>query len=466
MQSISKNMTQTLQQQWAQCQTILADNLTSSVYQMWFAPIVPLQFADGVLVLQVKSSFVAEYIEENYISLLSSVIYRVFGQGTCLEYRVLIDSASGAGTMLPSSAANGSYQNPAQAVLPQTPNTNPFDSQLSSLYTFDTFVSGEPNKLARTAGLAIAKQPGFTAFNPLFIYGGSGVGKTHLANAIGNQIRVYYPQARVLYVSANTFKLQFQDARNANRIPDFLNFYQSVDVLIVDDIQYFAGLKGTQDTFFHIFNYLQQSRKQLIFTSDKAPVELKDVDDRLLTRFKYGLTAEIARPDYQLRRDIFLSKMHRDGIELSEEVVDFIAQNVRDSVRDLEGVLASLVAHSTFTNAEIDLKLAEKVVSRLVTVQEKQTSVSDVMKAVSEHFNIPEKAIVAQNRSREIAQARHVAIYLSRMLTDSSLNEIGLQMGRRTHATMLHSITMIREQMEYDAPLRQHIAQIRNVLGR
>ena len=457
-------MTQTLQQQWAQCLTILSDNLTSSAYQTWFAPIVPLQFVDGRLVLQVKSQFVAEYIEENYISLLSAAIYRVFGQNTHLEYRVLIDSTSGAGTMVPSSGTNGMAN--IAPNFPTQASNNSFDPQLSDLYTFDTFVAGEPNKLARTAGLAIAKQPGYTAFNPLFIYGGSGVGKTHLANAIGNQVRVYYPQARVLYVSANTFKLQFQDAALNNRIPDFLNFYQSVDVLIVDDIQYFAGLNKTQDTFFHIFNYLQQSRKQLIFTSDKAPVQLKDVDDRVLTRFKYGLTAEIARPDYQLRRNIFLSKMHRDGIELSDEVVDFVAQNVRDSIRDLEGVLASLVAHSTFTNKEIDLALAEQVVSRLVPMQEKQTTISEVLNAVSEHFNLPEKAIVAQNRSREIAQARHVAIYLCRMLTDCSLNEIGARMGRRTHATMLHSITMIREQMEYDAPLRQHIAQIRSVLGK
>ena len=275
--------TQSLNEQWAQCQTILADNLTSSAYQTWFAPIVPLQFENGIMVLQVKSQFVAEYIEENYIPLLSSAIIRVFGQGTRLEYRVLIDSTSGAGTMLPSVGT----VNPQPVINTPRPVSN-FDTPLNSFYTFDSFVSGEPNKLARTAGIAIAKQPGSTAFNPLFIYGGSGVGKTHLANAIGNQTRVLNPQARVLYVSANTFKLQYQDAALNNRIPDFLNFYQSVDVLIVDDIQYFAGLKGTQDTFFHIFNYLQQSRKQLILTSDRPPIELKDIEQRLLTRFKWG----------------------------------------------------------------------------------------------------------------------------------------------------------------------------------
>ena len=455
-------MTATLQQQWAQCQTILADNLTQSAYQTWFAPIVPLQFKEGVLILQVKSQFVAEYIEENYISLLSAAILRVFGQGTNLEYRVLIDSTTGVGTNVPSTNVKSANAMP-WPIQPETVK-NSFDPQLNNLYTFDSFVAGEPNKLARTAGLAIAKQPGSTAFNPLFIYGGSGVGKTHLANAIGNQARVLNPRARVLYVSANTFKLQYQDARNANRIPDFLNFYQSVDVLIMDDIQYFAGLKGTQDTFFHIFNYLQQSRKQLILTSDRPPIELKDIEERLLTRFKWGLAAEIQRPDYTLRRNILLSKMHRDGIELGEEVVDFIAQNVRDSVRDLEGILASLLAHSTLTDREIDVALAEQVVSHIVAIQPHQTTVDDVLEAVAKYYNLPERALSSQNRSREISHARHVAAYLCKQLTENSLSEIGYRLGRRTHATVLHSIALIREHMEFDPVLRQHLAQIESSL--
>ena len=453
-------MTQTIQQKWAQCQTILADNLTTSAYQTWFAPIVPLQYAEGVLVLQVKSQFVAEYIEENYIPLLSSAILRVFGAGTRLEYRVLIDSTSGAGTMLPSAGAPAKSQWTMSAPQ-QAANDLP---KLNELYTFDSFIAGEPNKLARTAGLAIAKQPGYTAFNPLFIYGGSGVGKTHLACAIGHQVQALHPQARVLYVSANTFKLQFQDARKENRIPDFLNFYQSVDVLIVDDIQYFAGLKGTQDTFFHIFNYLQQSRKQLILTCDRPPVQLRDIEERLLTRFKWGLSAEIAHPDYQLRKDILLSKMRRDGIVLSDEIVDFIAMNVRESVRDLEGILASLLAHSTLTDKEIDLALTEQVVSHVVTLQPQTTTVADVMAAVSKFYNVPEKALLAQNRSKDIMLARHVAAYLSKKLTNSSLTEIGLRMGKRTHATILHSVAYVRELMEEDAILRQNIAQLQTTL--
>ena len=450
-------MQETLHTKWSDCQKILSDNLPSSAYQTWFAPIVPLQYENGVLVLQVKSQFVAEYIEENYIPLLSAAIIRVFGKGTCLEYRVLIDSVSGAATQVPSHGAPASTS--AQLNSMPRPVAN-FDTQLNSLYTFDSFVAGEPNKLARTAGVAIAKQPGYTAFNPLFIYGGSGVGQTHLANAIGNQVRVLNPQARVLYVSANTFKLQYQDAALNNRIPDFLNFYQSVDVLIVDDIQYFAGLKGTQDTFFHIFNYLQQSRKQLILTSDRAPIELKEIEQRLLTRFKWGLSAEIKRPDFELRRNILLSKMRRDGITLSDNVVNFIANNVRDSVRDLEGILASLLAHSTLTDKEIDLALTEQVVSHIVAIQPKKTTIGDVLSAVSDFYEIPEKAILAQNRSKEIMQARHVAAYLCKELTESSLTEIGFKLGKRTHATILHSVETIKERMEFDPVLRQQIAQM------
>ena len=454
---------QVLQQQWAACQTILADNLTASVYRMWFAPIVPLQYENGVLVLQVKSQFVAEYIEENYIPLLSAAIYRVFGQGTKLEYRVLIDSTSGAGTMLPSAAQQTAGPQP---LFGQQAVANTFESQLNTQYTFDSFIAGEPNKLARTAGVAIAKQPGSTAFNPLFIYGGSGVGKTHLANAIGNQVRVLNPQARVLYVSANTFKLQYQEATKSNRIPDFLNFYQTIDVLIVDDIQYFAGLKGTQDTFFHIFNYLQQCRKQLILTCDRPPIELKDIEQRLLTRFKWGLSAEVKQPDYELRRNILLSKMRRDGIELSDEVVTFIAQNVRESVRDLEGVLASLLAHSTLTDREIDVKLAEQVVSHIVAIQPAAPTVNEVLTKVAQFYNLSVKLLTSQNRSREVTQARHVAFYLSKELTGSSLTEIGFKMGHRTHATALHSISLIKSQMEFDPVLRQQLAQIQTTVGK
>ena len=450
-----------LTQKWQQCQLLLHDNLTASAYQTWFAPIAPLRFENNVLTLQVNSEFVVEYIEENYISLLSSAIRRVFGNETRLEYRVVIDSVSGAGSTIPSPGSSQSKPVAADAVVREPREA--FDTQLNENYTFDTFIAGEPNKLARVAGLTIAKQPGNNAFNPLFIYGGSGVGKTHLANAIGNQVLANDASKRVLYVSANTFKLQYMAATQENRVPDFLNFYQQVDVLIVDDIQYFTS-KGTQDTFFHIFNYLQQSHKQLILTSDRSPLELKDIEDRLLTRFKWGLSAEILRPDYQLRRDILCSKLHRDGITLSDDIIDFIAANVQDSIRDLEGVSASLLAYSTLVNREIDMPLAESVLSRIVNIRPKELSMQEVIDAVASFFNVQDKTICSETRSREVMMARHLASYLGKKHTECSLSEIGSSLGGRTHATILHSVRLVEEQMEHDPVMRHRVAQLEAAL--
>lgn len=457
---------------WNQCRQLLADNLTQSAYQTWFAPIVPIDFQNGVLVLQVKSQFVVDYIEENYINLLSKVIFRVFGKGTRLEYRVLIDSASGAGSIIPSVGSKNEIakEDKPNGIFGAAPSdvrvAAAFDTQLNASYTFDSFVAGEPNKLARVAGLEIAKQPGFTAFNPLFIYGGSGVGKTHLANAIGNRVRLLHPDKKVLYVSANTFKVQYQSACRDNCVPDFLNFYQQVDMLIVDDIQYFAGLQGTQDTFFHIFNYLQQSHKQLILTSDRSPLQLRDIEDRLLTRFKWGLSAEITKPDFDLRKDILLNKTHTDGITMPEDVIDFIANNVRDNVRDLEGVLASLLAYSTLTDKDINIELAEQVVSRIVDIKPHVVPIADIVGTVSEHYNVTEKSIIGQARNKEVMIARHVAIYLCTLLTEHSFSEIGKYMGNRTHATMLHSVNHIKTQLPLDPVLRHQVAQLQAKLQR
>lgn len=451
-----------LVQKWNLCQTILADNLTPSAYQTWFAPLVPVSFDHNVLVLQVKSQFIVDYIEENYIPVLSHAIRRAFGNNTQLEYRVLIDANSGAGSNIPSTNKH------AEAVIaPATARETyeAFDTQLNPSYTFDTFIAGEPNKLARVAGITISKQPGHTAFNPLFIYGGSGVGKTHLANAIGNKIVELDPSKKVLYVAANTFKLQYMAATQENRVPDFLNFYQQVDVLIVDDIQYFTS-KGTQDTFFHIFNYLQQSHKQLILTSDRSPLQLREIEERLLTRFKWGLSAEIARPDFQLRKDILLYKLHRDGIVLDEEIINFIANNVHDSIRDLEGVIASLMAYSTLTDQQIDMKLTEQVVSRIVEVVPNVVTADEILETVSVCFNVQPKAICSTARSKEIVMARHAAMFLLKELTDKSLAEIGKIFAGRSHATVLHSINIMRDQLDIDPVLRHRVAQMKASLRR
>ena len=456
-------MKQDLNILWAECQQILRDNLSQSAYQTWFAPVLALQYENDVLVLQVKSQFVVEYIEENYLDLLSRVLRKVFGPQVQLEYRI---TYAGSTIDLPSEPLKESaVRHKRELAMAAQDTVNAWDSQLNTQYTFDNFIKGEPNKLARAAAIEIAKNPGKTIFNPLFLFGGSGVGKTHLAYAIGNEVCRLNPDARVLYVAANTFKLQFQDAVNRNQVPDFLMFYQSVDVLIVDDIQYFSDLKGTQDTFFQIFNYLQQSHKQLILTSDRSPMELRGIQDRLLSRFKWGLAAEITRPDYPLRKDILLYHVKKDGIKLDASIIEYVASNVTENVRDLEGVLASLLAYSTLTDSAIDMSLAEKVVSRLVELHPRSYPPADIITTVCQMMNLPERVITAKTRTKEAVRARNMVIYFIKKFTDSSLGDIGKHV-HRDHATVAHSLTSMENQLSYDAVLRQEVAAIERQLGR
>ncbi len=457
---------------WSDCLEILKDNLSASAYRTWFAPIVPLQYEDGVLVLQVSSGYMVEYIEENYIELLKKVIFRVCGVGTRLEYRVLIDSCSGAGSTIPSQGVAEAEQRQREIDYAEAPTAvlaaqaAAFDSQLNPNYTFLSFVGGDSNKLARAAGLTIAGNPGKTVFNPLFVYGGSGVGKTHLLNAIGNEVRKSFPEKRVLYVSSTTFQVQYMNAVANNHFNDFMNFYQTIDVLLVDDIQFWEGKKGTQDTFFSIFNHLHQIGKQLILSSDRSPLELKNIDERLITRFKWGLSAELKRPDFQLRKDILKASIYRNGIEIGEELVNYIAENVTENVRDLEGVLASLLAYSTLTNAQIDMQLTEEVVNRLIRTQRVDLTIERITNVVCDRFEVQEKMLYSKSRKKEIAQARQVAMYFAKKLTDKSLAEIGLNMGNRNHATVLHAIKMVNDQMSYDSVFRSTVRQIENTLVR
>ncbi len=447
---------------WAECQQILKDNLSQSAYQTWFASIEPIQWEDNMLVLQVRSQFIVDYIEDNYLDILSRVLRKVFGTQVQLEYRILM---AGSTIDVPSDSMKLSATKPMNVSQSIVEVEDEWDSHLNPQYTFDNFVKGEPNKLARAVAVEIAKNPGKTIFNPLFLYGGSGVGKTHLAYAIGNEVCRLDSSARVLYVAANTFKLQFQDAVNHNRVPDFLMFYQSVDVLIVDDIQYFADLKGTQDSFFQIFNHLQQSHKQLILTSDRSPLELRGVQDRLLSRFKWGLAAEITRPDYQLRHDILMYRIRKDGIKLSDDIITYIASHVTDNVRDLEGVLASLLAYSTLTDKPIDLDLTQTVVGRLVALKPQSFDTKDIITAVCQHLNVTEKVITARTRQREAVRARNIVMYLIKKYTDSSLTQIGAVV-HRDHATVAHSLGTMDDLMSYDVVLRQEVASIERTLRR
>jgi len=455
---------------WSKCLEVFKDNINEASFNTWFMPIVPLQYDNNVLVLQVPSQYFVEFIEEKYIDLLRKTLYRVLGEGTLLEYRVLIDKTSGQGTRIPS---EGNHPRPAAAPAGAAPRyVDPYqkqrlpeiDPQLNLKYNFNNLVEGKSNKLARTAGMSIANDPGKTIFNPLFVYGESGVGKTHLANAIGVLTKQLHPDKRVLYVSANTFLIQYTDAVRRNAANDFLNFYQTIDVLILEDIQEMMGKTGTQNTFFHLFNHLHQNGKQLIITSDRSPLVLAGMEQRLLTRFKWGLSAEIEKPDSELRKAILKNKIYRDGLEISDEVVDFIATHVTDNVRDLEGTLASLLAHSTLANMPIDMHLAERVVGRIVNIKPRATTVEQIRDLVCEHFSLSVDAISTRSRKREVVQARQIAMYLSKHHTKNSLSSIGDLIGQRDHATVLHACKIVTDLMEIDKSFRMSVKEIEQKL--
>lgn len=458
------------EQLWNRCLSIIKDNISEASYNTWFAPIVALKYEDNVFVLQVPSQFFVEYIEEKYIDLLRMTLYRVAGVGTRLEYRVLIDKSSGKGTQIPSEGNQAKPKPVATSnqngyVSPyHKPKLPEIDPQLNPSYNFNNLIEGNSNKLARTAGVSIANEPGKTIFNPLFVYGQSGVGKTHLANSIGVMTKQLHPEKRVLYVSANTFQIQYTDAVRSNTVNDFLNFYQTIDVLIVDDIQEFAGKTGTQNTFFHIFNHLHQTGKQLVLTSDRSPIVMVGLEQRLLTRFKWGLSAEIEKPDFDLRKSILQSKIYRDGLEISDDVVDFIAEHVIDNVRDLEGTLVSLLAHSTLANMPIDTVLAEKVISRIVSITPKTNTVEKIRDAVCDYFSLSVDAISTKSRKREVVQARQIAMYLSKQLTKNSLSSIGSAIGQRDHATVLHACKIVTDLMETDKNFRSSVQEIEQKL--
>ncbi len=457
---------------WSKCLEVIKDNLSDASFNTWFVPIVPLQYENNVLVLQVPSQFFVEYIEEKYIDLLRETIYRVAGPGTMLEYRVLIDQASGQGTRIPSEGNHPKPKavTPVEAAAPryvdpyQKQQLPDIDPQLNRKYNFNNLVEGKSNKLARTAGMSIASDPGKTIFNPLFVYGESGVGKTHLANAIGVMTKQLHPEKRVLYVSANTFQIQYTDAVRRNSGNDFLNFYQTIDVLILEDIHELVGKTGTQNTFFHLFNYLHQNGKQLVLTSDRSPLVLAGMEQRLLTRFKWGLSAEIEKPDYDLRKAILHDKIYRDGLEIPEEVVEYIAKHVTDNVRDLEGTLASLLAHSTLANMPLDLPLAEKVVGRMVNIRPRATTVEQIRDLVCDHFSLSVDAISTRSRKREVVQARQIAMYLSKHHTKNSLSSIGDLIGQRDHATVLHACKIVTDLMEIDKSFRLSVKEIEEKL--
>lgn len=449
---------------WEHCLAFIQDNIEAEPFKIWFTPIVPVSYKSDVLTIAVPTNFFYEFLEEHFADIIHASIVHVFGEDKTLMYEVTVDKENHGTTEIASNDANGikperiekGNQISKQDAAPQ----NDLDPRLNPNYSFNNFIEGMSNKLSRQIGLSVAEKPAHTTFNPLFIYGPSGVGKTHLVNAIGTQIKQRYPHLRVLYVSAHLFMVQYTESVRNNTFNDFMNFYQSIDVLIVDDMQELAGVTRTQNTFFHIFNHLHQTGKQLIMTADRSPVDMKGFEDRMLTRFKWGMLAELEKPTEELRKKILQVKIKKNGLDIPEDVVNYIAHAVNESVRDLEGIINSLMAYSVVFNSEIDMALAEKVVGRSVKFVKKEITIEDIIQQSCKAFNVSEEDIYSQSRKSNVSKARQVAMYLAQKHIKLSLTRIGTLIGHRNHATVLHSINLVNDQVEINKDFRAKVGEI------
>jgi chromosomal replication initiator protein len=455
---------------WDNCLQLIKANVTEQQFKTWFAPIVFENFSETTreLLVQVPSSYVYEYLEQYYVGLLSKVFARVIGPNVKLRYRIVTDKGHGFVQEMDSEQPaeierpqplKGGNKAPTtlDAVVPQ--QLNP---QLDPKKTFQNYIEGNSNKLPRTVGLSIAEHPGKTTFNPFFVYGPSGCGKTHLINAIGVKCKETYPQKRVLYVSARLFQVQFTDSVRHNTTNDFINFYQSIDVLIVDDIQEWMNSPKTLDTFFHIFNHLFRCGKQIILASDRPPVDLQGMKDRLLTRFACGLIAELEKPNVQLCVDILNAKCRRDGLQIPKEVILYIAETANGSVRDLEGVVNSLMAYSIVYNSSIDMKLAERVIKRAVKVDNNPLTIDDILEKVCGHFGVEQRHVFSKSRKREYVQVRQVSMYLAQKYTKMPAGRIGQLIGNRDHSTVIHSCNTIENRLKIDKAFSSELESIEN----
>ncbi len=462
---------------WGNCLNLIKDKLSQKDFNLWFQPIKPVSIKSNTITLEVPSAYFHEHLEENYIHLLGFALKKYIGKDVRLEYKVVVDNASkkvqaqyynSNNTNINNTTRNtannyGSYLNPFA--------TNNYklniDPQLNSEKNFDNFVEGKCNSLARNAGFSIAKNPGKTAFNPLFIYGKSGLGKTHIAQAIGIEVKKNFPEKTVLYVNFNRFMSQYQRAGMNGNTVDFLNFYQMIDVLIIDDIQEISGKTkaATQNTFFHIFNHLHQSGKQLILTSDRSPKLFTDIEDRLLTRFKWGLTTAIEKPDYKTRVEILKKKAHKDGIKISTSVIEYLANNITESIRELEGAMISLLAHSTLSKKDITMDVAVNIVDNLITKPKKrEITVEMIQDKVCEYFGVTKEAVQSKTRKRDVVQVRQITMYLSKQYTNTSLVSIGSKIGKRDHSTVLHACKTVNDLIDTDRNFKSNIKDIESKL--
>jgi chromosomal replication initiator protein len=460
---------------WNNCLEIIKDIVEWQHYKTWFEPIKPVALKDNVLTIQVPSQFFFEYLEEHYISLLAKTLKRELGKDARLEYRIMVDSGNSKNKPLTTDIPGQGYKTFANnemdfPLIINNPVKNPFvipglkkmqiDPQLNAAYVFDNFVEGNCNRVARKAGKTVAEKPGTTSFNPLVLYGGVGLGKTHLAQAIGNEVKRLHSNKVVLYVSSEKFINQFIDHSRNNAINDFIHFYQLIDVLIIDDVQFFNRADKSQDAFFSIFNHLHQSGKQLILTSDKPPKDLEGVQERLLSRFRWGLSADLQTPEYETKIEILEKKMKNDGLDMPKEVVKYIAYNINSNVRELEGALISLLAQSSLNKREIDLELAKKVLRNFVKSSSKEITIEAIQKMVCDFFDVPYDKLLQKTRKREIVQARQITMYLSKSFTKNSLKTIGEHFGGRDHTTVIHSCQTVKDLMDTDSLFKESVLEL------
>lgn len=463
---------------WSECLGLIEEQVAPKTFKTWFSPIRALNFQEDVLTIRVPSQYVYECLEEHFVEILRKAIRTVIGPKAKLEYSVVVEeshprdpisvtmSSSSVKKAEPSTVyVNGKS---ADVVLknPFERNNNllQIDPQLNPSYTLDSYIEGSCNRLAKSAAVAIAQNPGGTAFNPLLIYGGSGLGKTHLAQAIGMEVKQNYPNKVVLYVTTNVFQTQFTEAVRKNEINDFLHFYQLIDVLILDDIHELAGKTATQNTFFHIFNHLHQSGKQLILTSDRSPAELSGLEERLLSRFRWGLSAEIKSPDYETRMAIARFKARKDGIDFSDEILEYICKYVCSNVRELEGAMISLLAQATFNHKDLTVDVVRDILGKMVKNQKKEMTVEYIQEVVCQHFNMSPEMLQEKTRKREVVQARQLAMYFSKNYTNASLTYIGKQIGRKDHTTVLYACKAVADMMETDRAFRAQVEELQKKL--
>lgn len=461
---------------WDACLDIIKKNINARSFKTWFEPIKPIKLKEEALTIQVPNKFFYEWLEEHYVSLLKKTIRKELGDSGRLEYQILMNKNVSSASRNTRKVgrhpmANSNEQKKVDTTLMDKSSIkNPFvipgikklniDSRLRADYTFRSFIEGDCNRLARSAGLAVAKRPGGTAFNPLVIFGDVGLGKTHLAHAVGNQVKDNFPDKNVLFVSSEKFTNQIIESIKNNTVSDFLRFYQMLDVLIVDDIQFLENKLKTQEIFFHIFNQFHQSGKQIILTSDRPPKDMKGMEERLISRFKWGLSADLQAPQFETRMAILGSKMMKEGVALPQDVTEFICFNIQSNIRELEGVLVSLIAQSSLVNRDIDINLTKEVIRNFVSHINKEITVEYIQQLVAKHFDVPVEKLADKTRKRQIVIARQLSMYLAKKMTDKSLKAIGETFGGRDHSTVIYSCNAVQDLLDTNMVFQDTVADL------